>query len=723
MKKALSLILAAALCLSLTACAGESETTQPRDTALAENRMWVTKTSEVYPLAPGSTITGIARLGGNLLIAGHDRDSRPVLGLASCTAGSGEAVSIGDAKTIPLDEPEAVDETAIYGITAGGDGFFYVLTGESPATWINDRGERVKNDQYEGRYSILKYSETGEFSDRMKLTGWQGGHAAGIAVGDHGEISLYGSMYISLLTWDGGVIRTESVDDGSFVLSVSLCGSGLIASVHEVSKARGTYYLIDGKSGLLSELEARGEYEEFTVDLGNWSVTQGLGGEYIVNDGNSFYVLDFDGGTCQKLFQWNQAQNNSECTYACRLSENTFVYTGDGRECLFVASRVVQEYKDRSVVKVALFGTRSDTQLAAINAADGDYIYEYTLYEAGQLDQLRAELSGKNAPDLVLFNCYSGLDTNSEYFDDLYSYIAADPELSRDSFLPNLLKALSVKGRLTQLWEYVQINTMAARTADVGDGKGLTPADYNRILKEKEEYSAMFLGLYGDDQEALLSSVATLALSVYTDKDNATCSFDSESFTELLRWVKDAGSEFAEYVSGVPYQENIQKVVAFPDLLVLSRAHFTPAELFGEPVTFAGYPLGEQCGHYYSNSGNTAMAIPALGSNKEGAWAYIRNQLSFETQYNAQAERNSPAVPVNYEAMKRLAANILTKEEVAQVIGLVSDTRFAATYVDEPLHEIIMTSGLAYLAGDKTLEEAVDLIQSRVSVYMVERYG
>ena len=57
------------------------------------------------------------------------------------------------------------------------------------------------------------------------------------------------------------------------------------------------------------------------------------------------------------------------------------------------------------------------------------------------------------------------------------------------------------------------------------------------------------------------------------------------------------------------------------------------------------------------------------------------------------------------------------------MIGLVSDTRFAATYVDEPLHEIIMTSGLAYLAGDKTLEEAVDLIQSRVSVYMVERYG
>lgn len=718
--------------LILSACGTRDggERSGDNSAELLEGMIWVTKVQEVYPLDPGCTVTGVARLGGNLLVSGEDKNSAPVLGLVGYMVESDGSVSVGDAVSLPLDEPDAVDEGHLYGICAGGDGFFYILTGELPAMYTDSAGEWVENESYAGRYSILQYSEGGELTGRMKLTGWHGGRVEGIAVGAGGEVVLYGDSYFSLLRWNGDVIHTEELGEECIVESVSCCGQGLVASLFEYGTARGEFYRIDSASGNLSPLSAVCPEEEFALYEGNWSVTQGLSGEYIASDAAGFFAIDFDAEVCAKLFTLNNQPLNSELPYVCRLSENTFAYTVSGRDSLFFAFRSAQEYKDRSVVRVALYRAAAQKAgLDALNAAGGDYIYEYTIYEDNQIDRLQADLSSKNAPDLLLFGCFGGLDTNSEYFDDLYSYIDSDPELSRDSFLPNLLEALSVKGRLTQLWEYVQINTMVARASDVGDGTGLTPADYNKILEDSKEYSSMFLGVYGDDQEALLSNVAVLALSVYTDRDNASCSFDSESFAQLLQWVKDAGGQFTPLDSAISYRENFQKIVAHPDVLVPMRVHFISESLFGEPVTFAGYPLGEASGNYYASDGNhLSMAIPAYSANKEGAWAYICNRVSFNTQYNAQISAyetspTTPIIPVNYEAMKRLASVMLDEEEAEQMIGLAGNTKFARTYTDDQLYEIIVSAGMAYLAGDKSLEETVGQIQSRAGMYMAEKYG
>lgn len=732
MKKALSLLTAWALCLSLAACGGGQA--EDAGTELAEGMVWVTQTQELYPLDPGCIVTGTARLDDTLLIAGESNESAPLLALAGYTVGDDGSVRIGDAVPFSLDEPDAVDEGHLYGVCAGGDGFFYVLTGELPAGYTDNDGAWVENEDYAGRYSILRYSPGGELVGRMKLTGWHGASAAGIAVGADGEIVVYGDSYLSLLRWDGDVIHTEKLGEERMVQGVSLCGQGLVASLFEFGTAQGSFYRIDGAIGSLSPLTAVCADNETALYGGSWPVTQGLDGEYIAAGLGRFYAVDFADESCRELFLWDTAQSGQECTCVCRLAENTFVYTLPDSERLFLVSRAAQEAKDRSVVRVAVFhsyaGSQYQAKLEALNAAGGDYIYECTLYEKGQLARLQADLSSSNAPDLVLFDCFSGLDTNSEYFEDLYPYLDSDPELSRNSFLPNLLEALSFRGRLTQLWEYVQINTMAARTCDVGDGKGLTPADYAGILARKGDYRSLFLAVYnGEDQQILLSNVATLALSIYADRDHASCSFDSSSFAQLLQWVKDAGGQFLAYDSSLSYPENFRQVVANPDILIPFRAHYIADSLFGEPVTFAGYPVGNVGGHLYAPDGNElAMAIPAYGSNKEGAWAYIRDQLSFETQYSTQMAlfEQSPAlprIPVNDQAMKRLVSAMLSPAEAKQVIDLTRETKFAQTYTDEPLYEIIVSVSQAYLAGDKSLEGAVSEIQSRASMYMAEKYS
>ena len=56
-------------------------------------------------------------------------------------------------------------------------------------------------------------------------------------------------------------------------------------------------------------------------------------------------------------------------------------------------------------------------------------------------------------------------------------------------------------------------------------------------------------------------------------------------------------------------------------------------------------------------------------------------------------------------------------------MGLLENTRGADRCSDSQVRDIILECGQAYLAGDKSLEETVELIQSRASIYVSEQYG
>lgn len=759
MKNVLSLILVLLLSFPLAACSGQKPA-GPSENLVGNgedlNTTWSANTQELTPFEHGCTVSGVARLGNHLLLRGETRPpqaeegkpaaestpapSEPVLGLVSYEVESDGSVRVSDTKLLALDEPEAADEAMIHAIAAGGDGYFYVLTGEQFGIYKNPDFEIgaslfLENPDYKGRYSVLRYREDGAFLDRIRLRDWPYSSIDGIAVGSDGELVLYESNHICLMDRTGAVLQTEEIEDGYWVQSVSHCGTGLIASIHETSQLQGTYYQINSQSGLLFKLNTPGGYDKYTVDTGNWTVTQGVDGEFLVfytrgvYSYRSFFVLDFDAGTCQEVLRWYPEESMEGCTYACRLAESTFVYTRSDGESLYVLTGEKQETQapsGHSVVQVAVYGNGGETiraQLNAINAADSDFFYQCTTYSVNQFDLLRTAISTGNAPDLVLFpaDLYNGepLDTNSSYFEDLFPYIDSDPELSRESFIPNLLEATSVDGRLTQLCQYVDIYSIAVRASDTGGSKTLTTEDYMRILRENEGYTAVQPPWVS--RESLLSWAATLSCSIYIDKGNAVCGFDSEEFSRLLQWVKNTGGNYKDG-DPLPDESNYAEYVAFLSQIGTAYRIKGDEKLFGKPVAYVGFPVGNQPGNIYS-CGGYCMAIPTLGNNKEGAWEYIRTQLSFTAQYNSQKENLFPKIPVNLEAAKQLASKELSKEEVGQLIDLMSTTKYAKNYTDEPLYEIIMTNGLAYLAGDKTLEETVSLIQSRASMYMAEKYS
>lgn len=346
------------------------------------------------------------------------------------------------------------------------------------------------------------------------------------------------------------------------------------------------------------------------------------------------------------------------------------------------------------------------------------YEYQITHYDYGEHERYIADLTAGNVPDLVLFGTtpfveYPGLDVNNEYYDDLYKYIDADDTLSRDSFLPNLLEAMNRDGELKFLCRQVTIATFVARRSAVGDGYGLLPSDYERIMAENPGYQSLFDTFV--TKSSLLDSVCIISESAFTDRENASCDFDNDYFRSLLEFCNS--SPYDEFIDGQSVSIGFENALLTPERISsVVRFNVMPGVYGDEPV-FVGFPDGDMgCSYYICGLG---YAIPAQSSNKEGAWAYIKHMLSVEAQRYVTA-----GLPVILEAFELAMEDGDVSEEMQyKALKLLERTKYAESVHDAGLKEIITDSCQNYFDGTATLDDTVDIIQSRASVYMSEQYG
>lgn len=346
------------------------------------------------------------------------------------------------------------------------------------------------------------------------------------------------------------------------------------------------------------------------------------------------------------------------------------------------------------------------------------YEYKITHYDYGEHERYIADLTAGDAPDLVLFRTtpfveYPDLDVNNEYYDDLYEYIDADDTLSRDSFLPNLLEAMSRDGELKFLCRQVTIATFVARRSAVGDGYGLLPSDYERILAENERYLSLFDTFV--TKSSLLDSVCIISESAFTDRENASCDFDNDYFRSLLEFCNS--SPYDEFIDGQSVSIGFENALLTPERISsVVRFNVMPG-VYGDDPVFVGFPDGDMgCSYYICGLG---YAIPAQSSNKDGAWAYIKHMLSVEAQRYVTA-----GLPVILEAFElALEDGDVSEDMQRKALELLERTKYAESVQDSGLKEIITDSCRNYFDGTATLDDTVDIIQSRASVYMSEQYG
>ena len=728
-RKLLSLIMAICTLISITACGRDKSgtpappegqatvpeweisapisTPTPTEDTSAIMNVEAVFTEEANILPEGAVVKSVINLGGNLALLWTENDQEK-LGLVPYSMDDNGTPSLGSLLEVAYEHP--FEDCLGYALSTAGDGSFYLLCGD------NREGAALS-------LAVLGFDSAGNCTGSMEIQ-WRYQTVDSFCAGPNGLLTITAGRELSICGWGQGEVG--NLELGQEARATFLTSQGIAFAGLDQDNVLFACQILNPETQELSTVDV---YSFIGADdkairncliNGAYSLApcQGLYGEMLINSQGIICALDLEMGQAEKLLSWNTAGSLfAQYGPACRLGERAFACVLDGQIILTWEGTMEKLESGRLRVGVVEAGAMGhiEQELMQHSSSDIPYTLEVSTFssdEAG-LSKFQGELAAGSF-DLVVFS--DGVKTMNNEFVDLYTYLDADGDISRENFLPGLLEGLSTNGKLTEIWNGVMIMTLAGRESLVGDGTGLTVADCRQIVQDSGSVQSILdnkLSDQGGLRSDTLQNLAWTAACAFVDKNSASCSFDSREFKDLLELC---GTIKANPDStGSDFLLNVVQVANAGALDYLEQ-------MLG-PCSYVGYPNGGQGVHYYSLNiaGGRAMAIPANGQNKDGAWGFIKYMLSESVQW--EVARGAISIPVIRSVAEEYNRQNYNQEQYDKLATLIERTRFVQTGADATVREMIIEVCQPYLAGDKSLEETAKLLQSRVSIYMAEQYG
>lgn len=378
-----------------------------------------------------------------------------------------------------------------------------------------------------------------------------------------------------------------------------------------------------------------------------------------------------------------------------------------------------------------------------------------TDFRAGY-DRFLIDIITGSVPDILVMSSelpYKKI-ASSGILEDLYPYIDADRELSREDFFPNILGALELDGHLFMAVPDFMLETVVGSAAVVGTEAGLTYDEYYRSLASMPEGCRGFAP-YEADKETMLSGCSMLEMDNLIDWTNGTCHFDSEEFIGLLKFANSISTSGSGGMSGDAFTmlAQGQQMLSVSAISSLSYMPVDYDHVFGGEATFVGYPTYSGIGHkiYLMNG---ALSMSSVCRDKASAWDFIRTFLSeqyqnsasfiptnmkafenkiaeattvkYETDANGQyildenGEKTPIAIASYFDGYKMVGIYSLTERQAQLIRKAVGEAEKLCCY-ESTINNIILEGARPYFAGQRTAEEAAANIQATAAIYVSEQ--
>lgn len=430
----------------------------------------------------------------------------------------------------------------------------------------------------------------------------------------------------------------------------------------------------------------------------------------------------------------------------------------DGMELTILTRKKRSEVKEKTVITYGTFYTPyfTDSDIIAFNKQSQDYrieIKQYgdenTNYE-DRITLLNADITNGQAPDLLDLNYipYSLDDLISKgVLEDLAPYLEQDGELKREDFVESVFSAFERNGKVYGVMPGFGIQTLVGRAADFGDKEAWTTEEMISYADAQGEDTVL---LANHTKDNILQTLCLLNADTFIDMETGSCHFAGEDFIRILEFANRFPDEITEYVEFAREVDDIRSGRAgLMEAQIGSVAMYQLYEyLFGEPVLFIGYPVsGTRGGNIISPQGTT-VGMNTASSNKEGAWEFIRFNLTEERQENIVYA--SSVFPSRKEALEKQFAEDIqpdyyedadgsqkerpkfttgmgdftvdvyaaSQEQVDKVKSMIDHAVVSNT--DSQIMAIIYEEAEAYFSGQKSAEDTAGLIQNRVQTYINE---
>lgn len=576
-----------------------------------------------------------------------------------------------------------------------------------------------------------------------------------------------GNIYIS----DGNNTVYVIGADGTFLFKVSV--ENYLSSLIKLKDGTvGVTTNSQDNSGMvlkIVDINTKSWGKDYSVPNDVWNTSDG-GSKYdfCFTDSSSLMGYDLATSVSEKILTWlNCDVDGDNVRFSTVLDDgNVFAisnnYSDDGTtsfEIITLVKTPRSEVKEKTTLTMATMWMDYNLkkELLKFNKTNPDYRIEITDYSEYNTDddytagmtKLNTEIISGNIPDLIdISNLPSKQYAAKGLLEDLYPYIEGDSELSRDDLMPGVIKAIETDGKLYQLVSSFSVMSIVGAPDVVGTEMGWTMDDMQKIIDEHPEADYPF-GSYMT-RDSVMQYLCMLNMDNFMNWQTGECSFNSDEFKKLLTFANSFPEKIDESEDGTYIDPSTMIQDGRQLFEIFSASDFQTYQyykaMFGGAITFKGFPSDNGSGNVAQVNGGIAMTTSC--KDKQGAWSFMRTLLSEDYQENlgwgypisqkayekklAEAMKQEYTTDENGNKIKVSNGGMsmgdgatvefyaITQEEADQITALVNSVDHTASY-DESLLNIISEEAAYYFSGEKTVDQAADIIQSRMSIYINEQ--
>lgn len=509
-----------------------------------------------------------------------------------------------------------------------------------------------------------------------------------------------------------------------------------------------------------------GETSELTFGNG-YNIRSVRGSELLLSDSMGLYTWSVGDAEPRMLMDIvNSDLAANELNYVQIIDDQHFLAIYNSladwtQKCAYFTYVDPASIQDKTVLMLGgvYIGTDVKAKVIEFNKSSDQYrimLKDYSVYNTSEdwaagPTRLNSDIISGQMPDIMI------LDNMSNYANyvakgllaDVGQLIAADPEIGQQEYLQNVWDAFRVNGTLYAVVPSFNVHTMIAKKSLVGDPASWTMADMRAVLATMPEGATAFGSMTRD---SFIYQMMGFVGQDFIDMDTGKCSFDSQSFIEMLEYAKtlpeenpqDSEEDYDWSYYENQYREN-RSLLYDLSIYTIKDCKYQIKGTMGEAVSFVGFPTADSNGSTLSTGSYTFM-LSAKSGQQDGAWQFVRQFLLPEYQ-NGGEVYNMPVLKSAFlskaqEATERpywtdengnreyyddiwyingeeVILEPFSQEEVDAICEFIYSVNRTA-YFNEYIQNIIVEETGAYFSGQKSVQDVVDIIQSRAQVYVDE---
>ena len=608
---------------------------------------------------------------------------------------------------------------------------------------------------------ICKISTDGTIMSTMDITSVFGDEEVyfnNMETDNEGNIYLAYDQAIWVIDREGNKLFQAQID--GWVNNMFVTKDGVVMVTYYGQESMEVYPIDVAKKGLGDAVSGM-----MVSQYGNYIFGRSIETDVLYSVDNILYSYNMGDAAPVEILNWIDCDINSNELVAFNTLDDGRILTitsfweedSSNIELTYLTKKKGSEVPEKKIMSLATMYLDYEMrkQVIDFNKKSQEYrieVKEYMSasndYEAG-LTQLNTDIISGNTPDMVdLSNGSMKQYIAKGILEDLSPFLEKDAELSREDYLENVLKAYEVDGKLYAIPPYFYLQTVVAKTADVGERTSISMAELIDMVKNLPEGTELYE--YGTKSTILMYNTM-MNMDEYVDWSTGECKFNGEEFINALEFANyfDEDYNWDEERPSTPERlQNGTLLMLNTGISAVTDYQMTKL-LFKEPITFIGFPTSKENGSFLSGTGGV-LGMSAKSKNKEGVWEFLRIAITKESQeksgnrgrwgfpimksalelqfteamkedYYEDADGNQikqPKTSWSYDGydMEIYAA---TEEEIKEVRSLIESIDTQYQY-DEQMNAIISEEAAAFFEGQKNAKEVADIIQSRVQIYVNE---